>query len=192
MPHAEDAADLARGGKPGAQALDHACERLIDDGGRPSGLADHRIASDKIGHVLPLYRNGGHHAPDRCALARFPSPVAGSSPLPLRERASRPVREARRMAGRVRGDLFDAAPRKRVTAYPSPRRKRRVLSHKGRAEEIFCAASAIIILQGSLRPHLRMTNPVASGVALATLGWGLAAAQGPSFGPYHVRLCRAP
>src|SRR4029453_16627655 len=30
------------------------------------------------------------------------------SPLPLRERASRPTREARRMAGRVRGYLFDA------------------------------------------------------------------------------------
>ena len=50
VPHAEDAPDLARGGKAQAQAFDHARERLIDDGGRPAGLADHRITGKKLGH----------------------------------------------------------------------------------------------------------------------------------------------
>ena len=42
---------LAGGGKPRAQAFDDARERLIDDGGRAAGLADHRIAGNKIRHA---------------------------------------------------------------------------------------------------------------------------------------------
>ena len=54
--HAEDALHLAGGGKSGAQAFDDAGERLIDDGGRPSRLADDRIAGNKVSHegLLPI------------------------------------------------------------------------------------------------------------------------------------------
>ena len=50
--HAENAPHLAGGGEACAQAFDHAGERLIDDGGRAAGLADHRIAGDKIRHGI--------------------------------------------------------------------------------------------------------------------------------------------
>jgi hypothetical protein len=69
MAHAEDALHLAGGGETCAQSLDDASERLIDDGGRASRLADHRIAGEKIRHCsLPFARRG--ECPRPCRLAR--------------------------------------------------------------------------------------------------------------------------
>src|SRR5215471_18665310 len=75
MAHAENAFHLALRGKTRLQALNHAHKRLIDNGGRPSRLADHCIAGRKIGHVASLLVVARAQCPTPWRLASDPNRV---------------------------------------------------------------------------------------------------------------------